>query len=147
MSAVRDVLRAKGEGVLMITPEMLVERVAMRMRQAHVGAFVVSSDGRRVDGLITERDIVFGLARHGAAIFGMRTAAVMSQSVHTCRLDDSVRSAMATMTHSRVRHLPVVEHGEVLGIISIGDVIKTYVDETDLETSVMRDAFLAQRAR
>lgn len=65
----------------------------------------------------------------------------------TCRPDDSVRSVMATMTHERVRHLPVVRDGAACGIISIGDVIKTYVDETDLEASVMRDFVLAQRAR
>jgi CBS domain-containing protein len=67
--------------------------------------------------------------------------------VHTCRPDDSVRSAMATMTTSRVRHLPVVDQGELCGIISIGDVIKSYVDETELEASVMRDAYLAHRSR
>ena len=147
MSRVSDVLRAKGERVLMVTPDTPVIRIAQRMREEHMGAFVVSSDGRRVEGLITERDIVFGLARHGEATLALRAAALMSRSVPTCRFDDSVRSAMTTMTNARVRHLPVVEHGEVCGIISIGDVIKTYVDETDLETSVMRDAYLALRSR
>lgn len=147
MSTLRDVLAAKDERVLMVTPETLVERVAQRMREEHIGAFVVSSDGRRLEGIITERDIVFGLARHGEGIFGMRTSTVMSRSVPTCRLGDSVRSAMTTMTNSRVRHLPIIEEGEVAGIISIGDIIKKYVDETDLEANVMRDAFLAHRAR
>jgi CBS domain-containing protein len=147
MSRVSDVLRAKGERVLMVTPETPVLRVAQRIREEHVGAFVVSSDGRRVEGLITERDIVFGLARHGEATSSLRASALMSHAVHTCRFDDSVRSVMTTMTNSRVRHLPVVEHGEVCGIISIGDVTKTYVDETDLEASVMRDAYLAHRSR
>jgi CBS domain-containing protein len=147
MSQISDVLRAKGQRVLMVPPGMPVVRVAQRMREEHVGAFVVSSDGRRMEGLITERDIVFGIARHGEAMLALPVSALMSQAVHTCRFDDSVRSAMTTMTNSRVRHLPVVEHGEVCGIISIGDVIKTYVDETDLEASVMRDAYLAHRSR
>jgi len=147
MSRVADILRAKGDRVLMVTPETPVARVAQRMREAHVGAFVVSSDGRGVEGLITERDIVFGLARHGEATLTLRASALMSQAVHTCHLGDSVRSVMTTMTNSRVRHLPVVEHGEVRGIISIGDVTKTFVDETELEASVMRDAYLAHRSR
>lgn len=147
MSRVSDVLRAKGERVLMVTPETPVMEVAQRMREERVGAFVVSSDGRRVEGLITERDIVFGLARYGEATLTLRASALMSQAVHTCRFDDSVRSVMTTMTNSRVRHLPVVEHGEVCGIISIGDVTKTFIDETDLEARVMRDAYLAHRSR
>ena len=76
-------------------------------------------------------------------LLGQRASDLTSPAVHTCRADDSVRSAMATMTTSSVRHLPVVEHGELRGIISIGDVIKFYVDETDLEASVMRDDYLA----
>jgi CBS domain-containing protein len=147
MSRVSDVLRAKGDRVLMVAPDTPAVRVAQRMREEHVGAFVVSGDGRRVEGLITERDIVLGLARFGQGLFALRASELISQAVHTCRSDDSVRSAMATMTNSRVRHLPVVEHGELRGIISIGDVIKSYVDETDLEASVMRDAYLAQRSR
>jgi CBS domain-containing protein len=147
MTQVADVLRTKGERVLMVTPDTSVLRVAQRMREEHVGAFVVSSDGHHVDGLITERDIVFGLARHGEAVMSLSASALASPSVHTCRSGDSVRSVMATMTNSRVRHLPVVEHDEARGIISIGDVIKTYIDETDLEANVMRDAYLAHRSR
>jgi CBS domain-containing protein len=147
MSRVSDVLRTKGASVLMVTPDTPVVRVAQRMREEHVGAFVVSSDGHRAEGLITERDIVFGLARHGESLLTLRASALMSRGEPSCRLDDSVRSAMTTMTNARVRHLPVVEHGEVRGIISIGDVIKTYVDEIDLEAGVMRDAYLAHRSR
>jgi CBS domain-containing protein len=147
MSRVRDVVHAKGERVLMVTPDTRVVRVAQRMREEQVGAFVVSSDGHRLDGLITERDIVFGIARRGEAVLALPAASLMSRAVHTCRADDTVRSVMTTMTDAKVRHLPVVEHGQVRGIISIGDVIKSYVDEIDLEANVMRDAYLAHRAR
>lgn len=147
MSTVQDVLATKGSEVLMIPPDTRVDRVAQRMRQAHVGAFVVSRDGARIDGLVTERDLVEAMAKHGRAALDLRVSSVMEYRVLTCRPEDSVRSVMATMTHERVRHLPVVRDGAVHGIISIGDVIKTYVDETDLEASVMRDFVLAQRAR
>lgn len=147
MSTVQDILGTKGSEVLMIPPDTRVDRVAQRMRHAHVGAFVVSRDGTRIDGLVTERDLVEAIAKHGRAALDLRVSSVMEHRVLTCRPDDSVRSVMATMTHERVRHLPVVRDGAACGIISIGDVIKTYVDETDLEASVMRDFVLAQRAR
>jgi CBS domain-containing protein len=147
MRRVSDVLRDKGADVLMVTPDTPVVRVAQRMREEHVGAFVVSSDRHRAEGLITERDIVYGLARHGEALLAKPTSALMSPVLHACRFDDSVRSVMTTMTNSRIRHLPVIEAGEVRGIISVGDVVKTYVDDADLEASVMRDAYLARRSR
>ncbi len=146
MSSVRDVLRAKGTEVLMVTPDTPVERVAQRMRHDNVGAYVVSRDRRHLDGLITERDIVFGFARHGAALAEMRASALMTHVVATCRPEDSVRSVMATMTRARVRHVPVLDDGGLCGIVSIGDVIKSYVDETDLEARVLRDIYLARRS-
>ena len=72
---------------------------------------------------------------------------LMTRAVLTCKPDDTVRAVMADMTRARVRHLPVVEHGRLRGIISIGDVVKTCVDDADLEASVMRDAYLTQRAK
>ena len=148
MSHVADVLRAKGGTVVLtVPPDAEVARVAQRMRHEHVGAFVVSPDGRRCDGIITERDIVNGIARSGPACLEQRVSVLMSPAVHTCHRDDSVRSVMRTMTDARVRHLPVIERGELCGMISIGDVIKTFVDDADLEHSVMRDAYIAHRSR
>lgn len=147
MSNVGNVLHAKGAHVLMVAPDTPVVQVAQQMRQEHVGAFVVSSDGRRLAGLITERDLVFGLARHGPAFLNLTASALMSHAVATCTPGDSVRSAMAKMTNARVRHLPVLEHGELRGIISIGDVVKACVDDADLETNVTREAYLARRSR
>jgi CBS domain-containing protein len=146
MSRVRDVLATKGTHVHTVEPGMSVARVAQRMRAEQVGAFVVSSDGEHIDGLIVERDIVFGAARHGPDVLDMPAAAVMTRAVQTCKPDDTVRAVMADMTRARVRHLPVVEHGRLRGIISIGDLVKTCIDDADLEASVMRDAYLTQRA-
>ena len=77
----------------------------------------------------------------------MPVSAVMSKLPATCESDDTVRSAMAQMTRERVRHLPVVDHGQLRGIISIGDVVKASIDDAELETNVMRDAYLTERAR
>ena len=145
MSLVRDVLGAKGTDVLMVEPDTPVWKVAQRMRHENVGAFVVSKDHHHVDGLITERDIVFALGFHGSAVANMRAAALMTHTVETCAPNDSVRSVMATMTRARVRHVPVVDHGELCGMVSIGDLIKSFVDEAELEVRVLRDVYLTRR--
>lgn len=145
MTTVHDVLRTKGSTVLMVEPDAPVVRVAQRMRRANVGAFVVSGDGRRLEGLITERDIVHGLAFHGSTLIGMTVSALMSRTVETCTPHDTVRSVMTTMTRARVRHVPVLDDGGLCGMVSIGDLIKHYVDETELETRVLRDIYLAHR--
>jgi len=147
MSRVRDVLNVKGSEVLTVPPGTPVQRVAQRMRIDHIGAFVVSSRVGQLDGLVTERDIVLAVARHGAGALDLPVSAVMSKAPSTCSPDDSVRAVMAEMTRERVRHLPVVEHGALRGIISIGDVVKASIDDADLENNVMRDAYLVNRAR
>jgi CBS domain-containing protein len=147
MSHVRDVLATKGERVLTVEPTTPVLRVAQRMFREQIGAFVVSGPDGRIDGLVVERDIVFGLARHGEAALDLPVSAVMTRAVLHCRPDDTVRMVMAEMTRSRVRHLLVIEHGTLRGIVSIGDVVKACIDDADLETSIMRDAYLVQRAR
>lgn len=147
MSHIRDILRNKGAGVMTILPDVPVSRVAQRMREANVGAFVVSRDGRRLDGLITERDIVFGVARSGPALLSMPAELVMSRTPMTCSQDDTVRAAMNRMTNARVRHLPVRDRGELRGMISLGDVVKFFVTDAELETNVIRDAYLASRSR
>src|SRR5206468_6874457 len=99
-----------------------------RMRIEHIGAFVVSARVGQLDGLVSERDIVFAIARHGEGALELPVSAVMSRAPLTCSPDDSVRAVMAEMTRERVRHLPVIEHGQLRGIISIGDVVKASID-------------------
>jgi CBS domain-containing protein len=144
MRTVRDLLDLKGDEVLQVTPTTTIERIAQRMREERVGALVVSRDGHHVDGLITERDIVVGIAKYGGEVVHLRTTELMQHSVVTCAPDDSIRSAMATMTRTRVRHLPVVEAGRLRGLVSIGDVIKSFIDDAELEARVLRDAYIAR---
>jgi CBS domain-containing protein len=147
MSRVRDVLQVKGSEVLTVPPATPVMRVVQRMRTEQIGAFVVSSRVGKIDGVVTERDIVHALARRGAGALDLPVSAVMARAPSTCTPDDTVRAVMAEMTRERVRHLPVVEHGQLRGIISIGDVVKASIDDADLEASVLRDAYLTQRSR
>jgi CBS domain-containing protein len=127
-----------------IAPEASAERAAQRMRSSHLGALVVSVDGKHVRGLITERDIVYCLGRNGRAFFEMRVADVMRTAVPICSPRDSVQHVMAEMTQSRVRHVPVLDGDELCGIVSIGDVVKNRLDESELEVHYLRDAYLAR---
>ena len=142
---VADILKVKGREVSTIAPDTVVARVAEQLRLERIGALVVSRDGRRVEGIISERDIVYGIARLGADVLGQRTAHIMTGAVRTCSPDDRVRDVMVAMTNARIRHLPVVEHGRLCGIVSIGDVVKSFLDDTDLEVRVLRDAYLGHR--
>jgi CBS domain-containing protein len=147
MSRVRDVLREKGSEVHTVPPATPVMRVVQRMRTDQIGAYVVSSRVGQLDGIVTERDILYAIGRRGPGALELPVSAVMSRAPLTCSPDDTVRSVMAEMTRERVRHLPVVDHGQLRGMISIGDVVKASIDDADLETNVMRDAYLTGRAR
>jgi CBS domain-containing protein len=137
------VLKAKGRQVETTVPDTPILEVAQRMRARAIGALVVSRDGRHIDGIISERDIVFGLARDGSNLLRMKAGQVMTKSVLTCSPSDSIGHVMAVMTERRVRHLPVVEDGQLVGMISIGDVVKNRLQELELQTNVLRDVYLA----
>jgi CBS domain-containing protein len=142
---VDDILKAKGRTVSTTPPDTSVAWVAEQMRIQRIGALVVSRDGFRVEGIITERDIVSAIARHGADALGKRASEVMTRWARSCAPDDRVRDVMVAMTTSRVRHLPVVEQGRLCGIVSIGDVVKSCLDDAELEVRVLRDAYLGHR--
>ena len=142
---VANILATKGTTVETITPDATIERVAQRLRTAHLGALVVSTDGTHMKGLISERDVVYGLAKYGRALLDMRVGEIMRQGGPTCSADDTVPEVMALMTRARVRHVPVLETGEIRGIVSIGDVVKNRLDDTEREISVLRDVYIARR--
>jgi len=143
---VDDILQGKGREVETIRPDAKVLMAVHRMRMQNVGAMVVSRDGERVEGVLSERDIVRGLTRHGAALLEMGVVAVMSRGVPVCSPADSLTSVMSQMTRTRNRHVPVVEDGRLCGIVSVGDVVKHRLEEMELETSVLRDAYLTRRS-
>lgn len=142
---VKDILGAKGSEVETIRPDAKILLAVHRMRMQNVGALVVSRDGARVDGVLSERDVVRGLTLHGAGLVEMSVVAVMSRAVPTCAPEDSLTSVMAQMTRTRNRHVPVLDNGRLCGIVSVGDVVKHRLEEMELETSVLRDAYLTRR--
>ena len=143
--SVGAILKAKGSDVETITGDATVEEAVGRLRDAEIGALIVSSDGRTVDGVLSERDVVAGLADHGAEILGRKVEDVMTSRVATCSPDDGVEKVMLEMTELRARHFPVVEGGGLVGIVTIGDVVKNRLDEVQLEKNVLRDSYIAGR--
>ena len=139
---VEAILRGKGRAVATIRPDQTITAVLAALRDRNIGALVVSEDGESVDGIISERDVVHGLADHGSALLSLNVAEVMTRPVTTCDPDDSVADLMAEMTNRRIRHLPVVRGGRLVGIVSIGDLVKNRLDEIEYEARSLR-SFIA----
>jgi CBS domain-containing protein len=138
----RAACKSKGRTVATIRPNETVGAAVEALVSGNIGALVASEDGEAVDGIISERDIVHALARHGAALLAQTVAEVMTRSVVTCDPTESVAELMAEMTNRRIRHLPVVRDGRLCGIVSIGDVVKNRLDEIEYEARSLR-SFIA----
>ncbi len=139
---VEAILRDKGRAVATIGPEQTIAAALAALRADNIGALVVSADGEHVDGIISERDIVRGLADRGDALLSLTVAEAMTRPAVTCGPADSVADLMAEMTNRRIRHLPVVDHGRLCGIVSIGDLVKSRLDEIEYEARSLR-SFIA----
>jgi CBS domain-containing protein len=127
---ISDVLRGKGSSVATVDPGLSVGGTVAELARHNVGALVVMDDGR-VAGIVSERDVVRQLHTRGAALLDAPVAEIMTRSVVTCLPTDSVDSLAATMTERRIRHMPVVEDGQLVGIVSIGDVVKSRIGELE----------------
>jgi CBS domain-containing protein len=136
---VRTILEHKGRAVATIRPEAAIAEAVAQLRHKGVGALVVSRDGTIVEGIISERDIVRALAEWGTDIGGMQVAALMSREVVSCTEVDSIGDLARLMTERRIRHLPVIERGALVGIVSIGDVVKSRIEEVESESEAMRE--------
>lgn len=139
---VAAILRTKGNSVETAQPDWPVSQACTRLTELGIGALVVSADGKQVDGIISERDVIRHLARAGAGILDLRVADIMVSEVVTCASDDNIAHLMETMTEHRIRHLPVVEDGALIGLVSIGDVVKHRIRETEQEAEALK-AYIA----
>jgi CBS domain-containing protein len=142
---VHTILRTKGKSVVTIHPDATVERAVSVLHRRGIGALVVSDDGENVVGILSERDIVDALGRYGAELLAVSVGEVMTCPVVTCESGDSVAELMAEMTNRRIRHFPVVDDGRLMGIVSIGDLVKSRLDEIEYEAHSMR-SFIAGAA-
>jgi CBS domain-containing protein len=136
---VEAMLAEKGDRVVTIGPETTVSTLVRMLKLEGIGAVVVTDDSGQLRGIVSERDVVRELVTHGAALLEMPVSNVMTAAVKTTSPNANIGDVMAEMTRSRVRHLPVLDGGKLLGIISIGDVVKNRLEELETETSVLRD--------
>ncbi len=136
---ISQLLRHKGREVATIDGSESVRTALGLLADKGIGAIVVSSDGRHIDGIMSERDVARGLHTHGAGLLAEPVSSVMTAQVHTCEPHMSVHDLARTMTDHRVRHVPVVEDGALVGIVSIGDIVKHRLAEIEEETRAMRD--------
>ena len=142
---VMQILREKGTTVYTISPRAEVRTAIDWLNTHRIGALVVLSDSGDLIGIVSERDIVEALARTDSRVLSQPVVNVMTRDVITCAPEDRVNDLMAVMTRRRVRHLVVVDGGRLAGIISIGDLVKARLMELELESSVLRDAYLRVR--
>ena len=141
---VADILKDKGSAVKTIPASESILSLAKRMKAEGVGAMVVMGENNALDGIISERDIANGLAVHGAALTNMTVSQLMTRAVVTCSAEETIAQVAKTMTQRRFRHMPVQKDAELIGLISIGDVLKYRLDELQLETNVLRDFVIAR---
>lgn len=135
---IATVLKGKGHGVASVQPDSRVSAIVDLLVQRRIGAVLVLEDGRPV-GIVSERDIVRCLAVKGGAVMDLEAREVMTAPVITIRPEESVCDAMELMTDRRIRHLPVVESGELVGIVSIGDLVKRRIAEAEQEALALKD--------
>ncbi len=136
---VKSILSAKGSDVSTIAPTTLLAEATRILAEHKIGALVVTGAGGRITGIVSERDVVRAIARQGAQALQLPLTDVMTRKVVTCAPTDTVATLMELMTAGKFRHLPVIDDGRLVGIISIGDVVKYRLTELEFEKDAMRD--------
>ncbi len=141
---VAHLLEVKGTMVATTTSDTTVGAVVAELVRHRVGALVVSPDGRQIEGIVSERDIVLRLSELHVDLLGRTVATIMSTSVRVCSPSDDVESIMNLMTEQRIRHVPVVDDGRLCGIISIGDVVKSRIGELEKDRNELMEYITAR---
>ncbi|HTZ38501.1 MAG TPA: CBS domain-containing protein [Stellaceae bacterium] len=134
---ISDVLRIKGHNVVRVRPSDSVELAVRKLVEHSIGAMVVEDRWMKPVGIFSERDFIRAVAREGAAALGREVRELMTSPIISCRASDRIDAVLATMTLARIRHMPVIEHEELKGIVSIGDLVKHRLDEKELEANVL----------
>jgi CBS domain-containing protein len=140
--SLKSILSSKDENVVTVESTSTVEEAAWMMRQFNIGALVVT-EGARVRGLLTQRDISNGLAEYGTEVALMPVRSIMRSDFVSVSRGETTRRVMALMTRHRATHLPVMDGQKLVGIVSIGDVVKERLGDLELETNVLRDVYIA----
>jgi CBS domain-containing protein len=142
---VRTILKSKGAAVVTAVPGETLHRIAQLITEYRIGAVLILEREGHPAGIVSERDIVNALSAHGAGALSLTAGEAMSRNLLTCRPQDTADEVLAVMTNRRVRHLPVMEEGQMVGIISIGDVVKRKLDDAAAEVGLLRDYVMTGR--
>jgi len=132
------ILKQKGHQVSAVAPTATIAEVAHQLARRRIGAMLVMDDASQLLGIVSERDIVASLAEHGATTLDMTASQLMTRDVKTAGPRTTVPQAMGIMTEGRFRHLPVVEDGKLLGIVSIGDIVKARIQQQEHEVDTLK---------
>lgn len=143
--AVAEILHRKGRHVSTVRSIDSVEMAIRKLYDERIGALVVVDRWGRLAGMFSERDVIHACAQHGAEALTYEVHELMTPDVTTCAPEDRIEEVMKVMTAHRVRHLPVMEKGELVGIVSMGDLVKHRLDEKEQEAAVLRDITRARR--
>ncbi|PYE36803.1 CBS domain protein [Rhizobium sp. PP-F2F-G38] len=139
---VKRILDEKGRKVVTIAPDMAVRDAVALLAQSRIGAIVVLDEAQAITGLLAERDVVAAVARYGAECLDRTVAEVMCRDVHTCEEEMEIEAVMEIMNSRRARHLPVARNGRLVGIVSIGDAVRSHIRAIEHETREIK-AYIA----
>jgi CBS domain-containing protein len=142
---ISDVLKVKGDQVVTVQPDVDVEHLLVVLAEHRIGAVIVSRDGTRVDGIVSERDVVRALAARGAGVLAEPVSAIHTSQVRTVEPDANLEDVERLMTEHRFRHVPVISAGTLRGVVSIGDVVKNRIDELEAERSSLAGYITGER--
>ena len=137
--SVRSILRTKGQRVVTVTQAETIRDVVATLSREKIGVVVVSDDGAVVAGILSERDIVKGLAERGAKLLDLTARDLMTRSFTPANLDMPILHVLDIMTQGRFRHMPVVDNGKLAGLVSIGDAVKARLDALESEAEHLTD--------
>jgi len=140
---VQHILSDKGTSVVTIKPDMSLAEAAAMLSEKRIGAIVVSGDGSAVGGILSERDIIRALAKEGGSALDTKVSRYMTSDVITCGRNADMDHLMQVMTTGKFRHIPVVEDGRLVGIVSIGDVVKRRLAEIEAEHLALKEYITA----
>lgn len=136
---VKNILSSKGDRVVKVMSTDTVRTTLLRLKTHNFGALVVSDDGETVNGIISERDLVRAMVDQGLGLLEMEVGDLMTRDVRTCGPEDDIEDVMDTMTNGRFRHMPVLVDGRLVGVVSIGDLVKHRMRELVDETKALRE--------
>jgi CBS domain-containing protein len=136
---VRSILKYKGNKVVTAVPDQSIASFAALLYAHRIGATPVVDADNHLVGIISERDVIRGIIEHGSALLAMPVKTLMTRLVSTCALDDKIGDVLETITLNRTRHIPVIDEGKLVGLISIGDVVKQLLEEAQFEVTSLRN--------